>query len=99
MRSLTKSQLWLPELNNTFNMLNKSIDSSKCVRSTMISIPTMNPHEMLPYGNFPKSQCWPQICIFISFYGSLKARTQVVFVWILPIKLHGKKKNSTVSGQ
>lgn len=46
---------------------------------------------MLLYGNLPKSQCWPQICIFISFYWSLKARTQVTFVWILPIKLVGEK--------
>lgn len=46
---------------------------------------------MLLYGNLSKSQRWPQICIFISFYWSLKARTQVTFVWILPIKLVGKK--------
>lgn len=53
---------------------------------------------MLLYGNLPKTQHWPQICIFISFYWSLKARTQVTFVWILPIKLVGEK-NSTISGQ
>lgn len=46
---------------------------------------------MLLYGNLPKTQHWPQICIFISFYWSLKARTQVTFVWILPIKLVGEK--------
>lgn len=46
---------------------------------------------MLLYANLPESQCWPQICIFISFYWSLKARTQVTFVWILPIKLVGEK--------
>lgn len=49
---------------------------------------------------FLKSQCWPQICIFISFYWSLKANTQVIFVWILPIKLVGEKiAPSLVSSQ
>lgn len=40
---------------------------------------------------FFKSPCWPQICIFILFYWSQKASTQVKFVRILPIKLVGEK--------
>ncbi|XP_064236049.1 maternal embryonic leucine zipper kinase isoform X5 [Aotus nancymaae] len=44
LRSLSKSQLWLPELNNTFNMLNERISTSVSMFvQQMISIRTMNP--------------------------------------------------------